>query len=241
MKNPKIGILQADYIEHEMKSVYGDFDHMFQEILFPQEKKNDILQCETFHIYRDSFPLESELEQYELFIITGSRWGVYDSWRWLSRLNKLILKIIDRKIALLGICFGHQAIAHALGGVVNKYEKGWHLGLQEYQNLNSNVMTNQSFFIPTIHQDQVIERPKKSILIAESIFCRNAALLYPKLRTISFQGHIEYPLSYFQWVLRKYSNDLYSDELADQAVKTIENKASDGRQIALNALEWLAN
>ena len=64
--------------------------------------------------------------------ITGSAAGVYDDFPWLDPLRDFIRRAYAAKTPMLGICFGHQIMADALGGDVRKSEKGWGIGRHVY-------------------------------------------------------------------------------------------------------------
>lgn len=86
--------------------------------------KSDI-EFEYFDLRDDHFPTNDEEEKFDLFMITGSPNSVYDDVKWIRKLEDLIRRLDEKKKNILGICFGHQVVASALGGVVSKNPKGW--------------------------------------------------------------------------------------------------------------------
>lgn len=132
----------------------------------------------------------------DAILITGSPAGVYDDTPWMAPLMDFIRWGAKAQTPQIGICFGHQAIAHALGAKVAKSEKGWGIGRHEYD-----VIAPQSwqganppdtFSLGVSHQDQVLTLPPGATHVAGNAFCEYAALAYPAAKAISFQGHPEY-------------------------------------------------
>ncbi|WP_246473040.1 glutamine amidotransferase-related protein [Pelagibacterium limicola] len=135
----------------------------------------------------------------EAVLVTGSPAGVYDNLPWLDPVRDFVRKAYARRLKLVGICFGHQIIADALGGVVQKSEKGWGLGRHTYR-----IEARPRFFdlprasvsIACSHQDQVIAPPAEARLLLSSDFTPNAGLLYGNGTTLTFQPHPEFEDSY---------------------------------------------
>ncbi len=132
------------------------------------------------------------------FLITGSRHGAYEQLPWMLRLETFIRDVVDEGRPLVGICFGHQIIAKALGGRVEKYAGGWGLGRTAYE-----VKTTPAFVqgmagaeldavhINAVHQDQVVALPPDATVIAGNDHCRNA-MLQIGARTFTIQPHPEF-------------------------------------------------
>src|SRR3954453_16257933 len=97
-----------------------------------------------------------------------------------------------------GICFGHQIMAEALGGHVEKSSKGWGAGLHRYSVVRSEPWTDPVAEIaaPASHQDQVVVQPPNTDIIATSIFTKYAALAWTDRPAISFQFHPEFSVAF---------------------------------------------
>jgi GMP synthase-like glutamine amidotransferase len=120
------------------------------------------------------------------WLLTGSRHGAYDRHLpFIAPLEAFIREAFAAHVPMVGVCFGHQIIAQALGGLVQKFSGGWSVGPQDYDLGGTQVRLN------AWHQDQVIEPPPGAEVVGTSDFCKNAALLYPG-RAFTVQAHPEF-------------------------------------------------
>ena len=132
----------------------------------------------------------------DAILITGSPAGVYESPPWMAPLMDFIRWAADARTPQIGICFGHQAIAHAMGAKVAKSDKGWGIGRHVYDILAPQSWMKRApadrFSLGVSHQDQVQSLPPGAELVGKNSFCEFAALAYPHINAMSFQGHPEY-------------------------------------------------
>ena len=115
-------------------------------------------------------------------------------------LEKFIRNCFDADTPVAGFCFGHQIMAQAMGGVVEKFSGGWDVGYKTY-NLTFQEK-NEKASVMAWHQDQVIEKPKDAQLIASSSFCKIAGLKYGNIG-LSLQSHPEYNSDFLKGLMRE--------------------------------------
>ena len=163
----------------------------------------------------------------DAILITGSPAGVYDDVPWMTSLMDFIRWAANAQVPQIGICFGHQAIAHALGAKVAKSDKGWGIGRHVYDVIAApswmRAPPPDTFSLGVSHQDQVLTLPPGALQVARSDFCEFAALAYPGANAISFQGHPEFSpgFSCALYGVRKgtrFSEDMVED--AEQSLQT---------------------
>lgn len=184
----KIGILQTGHAPDTLIARTGDYDAMFAEMLGGHG-----LTFQAFAVVDGQFPQGAG--DADGWLITGSRHGAYDDLPWIAPLEVLIRDIHARGLPLIGICFGHQVIAQALGGKVEKFEGGWAIGRTHYTQGDQNLTLN------AWHQDQVTRRPTGARVLASNRFCENAVLAYGD--TIwTVQPHPEFDSPFIDGLIR---------------------------------------
>ena len=181
----KIGILETGRPPGQLSEQFGDYPAMFGPLLGP---KFDI---ESFDVQAGELPQDPAA--HGAYLITGSPAGVYDPLPWIAPLQQFIRTAKDTR--LVGICFGHQIMAQALGGHVEKSDKGWGAGLHHYSILRPEPWMDKpvaEIAAPASHQDQVIAQPPRTDVVAASAFTPFAGLAWTDRPAISFQFHPEF-------------------------------------------------
>ena len=140
---------------------------------------------------------------HDAVLITGSPAGVYDDFPWIEPLMDFIRTAKDSK--MVGVCFGHQVMAEALGGHVEKSDKGWGAGLHHYAVVHPEYWTDEArqIAIPASHQDQVVDQPPNTEIVAASDFTPYAALAWTDRPAISFQFHPEFSPEFAKALIEK--------------------------------------
>ena len=199
----KIGILQTGHVVSELKDAFGDYAGMFQNLL-----SDHGLEFRTWNVVDGIFP--GGIADCDGWLITGSRHGVYESHAWISPLCDFIRSCYRENIPMIGVCFGHQVIAYALGGKVELFSGGWNIGRTPYWFGSSLLHLN------CWHQDQVIDLPPDAEVLAESPTCRYAALRYGR-NAMSVQAHPEFDDIFIKALMRTRGKGVVPDDLLEIA------------------------
>jgi GMP synthase-like glutamine amidotransferase len=230
----KIGVLAAGITPDELLEQHGSYADMVVNLLKTTEQD---FQFEIFDVRLDDFP--SDLNEFDGWAITGSKNNVSENLPWMSKLKQLILNAKDNGQPMVGICFGHQIIADALGGKVDRYNGGWGIGLHQY------AITGDWEFVPTdmnsfainaVHQDQVVEKPASSKVFASSDFCKNAGLVYDGF-AITLQAHPEFSIDYEQDLITVRKGNTFPEQLSDEAIEDLKLESS--KTDSLEVAKWL--
>jgi len=209
----RIGILIAGHIPEELSGRFGHYGTMFSEFLGPES-----FDYASYFVVDGHVP--DDPDKADGWLITGSRYGVYEDHPWIRRLEEFVRAIRDAGKPLVGVCFGHQVIAKALGGTVEKFALGWTAGATRYTGMNG----AGDLTLLAWHQDQVIVPPAEARISATSPFCAHAALSYGDW-AISFQAHPEFSSSYFS-ALVEARRTLVGENVACLALADTENTSS---------------
>lgn len=217
-----VGILETGDVDPTLIDRHGDYPGMFRNLLHAVD--GDIL----FKVVKvNSGEMPGAPDEADAWLVTGSRHGTYDDLPWIAPLKDFLRRSIDAGVPVVGICFGHQILADALGGRSAKSDKGWGLGVQDYALVNRpDWLTHvpDRFSVLALHQDQVVELPPGATVLARSPHCEYAAIAYGDLSkpaAITLQPHPEFDA--------KYMDDL----IALRAGRAIPMDAADKGRVDL--------
>ena len=213
----KLGILKADDVNPSLAEQFGEYPQQVTHLL---HRVDPSIVTTSYDVFRQQYP--AELDEQDGYIITGSRFSVYDDEVWIARLEEFVRRLYVARKKLVGICFGHQLIAQALGGETRRAEVGWGIGVHHislYESVSPLGQKNDGMSWLVSHRDQVVVPAKGGVVLAGSDFCPNAICQIGD-NILSMQGHPEFVVGYARGLLRA-RRDIYGADVYDNAINSL--------------------
>ena len=217
-----IGILETGVPPTDLAERFGRYDAMVRRML------GDAYAFRTYRVRDGEWPARPD--HHPAYVITGASAGVYDDLPWIAPLEAFV-RAAHGRVKLVGLCFGHQVMAEALGGRVEKSRKGWGLGLHRYGVASAEPWMDATAVIAVAasHQDQVVEPPVGATVLARSDFTPYAALRYAGGESISFQFHPEFEPGMAKALVELRRPQLRDPGEADRMVASLDGANDAGR------------
>jgi GMP synthase-like glutamine amidotransferase len=222
----KIGLLECDDVVGRFAHLKGGYREMFAALL-PD------FDFRYYESHRGEIPASAG--ECDAWIATGSKHAVYEGHKWVEDLSGFLRNLKDER-PFVGICFGHQLLAHAMGGVVAKASQGWGVGALRVDVLKHEPWMDppmSSFRIQHMHQDQVQRLPEGSVLLGRSPHC-DVGMFRVGESMLGIEGHPEFTKE-FGAALIDWRRPRIGDAAAEQALKSIETP-NDGKTVGA----WVA-
>jgi GMP synthase-like glutamine amidotransferase len=227
----RLGILETGRPPEGLEG-HGSYAAMFERLLGPD------LDYVVYPVLDGVFP--EAVDEVDAWLVTGSRFGAYDDASWIRRLEDFLRQVMAARVPMVGICFGHQLLAQAMGARVEKAAAGWGVGPHDYEIVERPAWLTgypARLTLNAMHQDQVLTLPPGARLIARSGFCPIAALAYGD-QAMSIQAHPEFDNAYERALIEKRRGVLIPAERADPALAAIDDDAAAAPDAARVA-DWI--
>jgi GMP synthase-like glutamine amidotransferase len=226
-----IGLLMCDDVPSRFRNIAGGYQDMFDALLRPHVPG---LTFTRYDVRNGEVPASPDA--HDVYVCTGSRHSVYDKLDWIEALKAFVRDVNDNGKVFVGICFGHQVLAEALGGEVGKADQGWGIGV-----LGMDIVQPEPWMQPPqshcllqyMHGDQVVHLPPESTLLAVAPHCP-VAMFKVRETMLGIEGHPEFPAAYEEALLRS-RRDSIGAEPVDAALATLSTPTDHdvaGRWIA---------
>jgi GMP synthase-like glutamine amidotransferase len=183
----RVGLLVVGHVDPKSVQIAGDYPELFDALLGPHG-----VDVVPYAIDEGQCP--DSLAECDGWLCSPSRASAYDDAPWIAEAEALHREIVATEAKYVGICFGHQLLAQALGGKVARADAGWGIGVHGYdivEPLPCMTPPRSSIALLASHQDQVVDVPADARVIATSPFCPNAGLAVGD-RAWTLQGHPEF-------------------------------------------------
>ncbi|MDP4031768.1 MAG: type 1 glutamine amidotransferase [Pseudorhodobacter sp.] len=208
-----IGILQTGLAPDDLSGEMGDYPEMFARLLAGHG-----FSFRTWRVVEMEFP--EGVHAADGWLITGSRHGSYEDLPFIAPLEDFIRNAYAEAVPLVGICFGHQIIAQALGGKVEAFAGGWAVGATDYD------FGGEKLTLNAWHHDQVTKVPQGAQVIGGNDFCENAAMVYGD-RAFTVQAHPEFKPEFVAGLMRTRGKGVVPDALMAEAATRLGAPIND--------------
>ena len=224
----RIGRLLCDHLDEDVIAQVGDYTELYPAVFDPEG-----VELTIYEVTRGQFP--ERLDAHDGWIVSGSRRSTYEDEPWIHDLEDLVRRIVAERHRLVGICFGHQMTAQALGGLVEPAEVGWGVGVKAFDVVAAPAWMEpvEDFTILMSHRDQVTRLPEGAELIASADYCPVGAYRIDD-HVFCVQGHPEFVPELSRILLAK-RREVIGPEVADAAVDTLDDRIDSARIVG-----WMA-
>lgn len=235
----RVGLLLCDDVDEPARADHGTYLSMFSQGIHATDRNLRLLPVRC---HRGEMP--DSPDDFDGYLISGSRHSAYDPFPWIERLGDFVRSCRARRKKTVGICFGHQLIAHALGGEARRAEVGWGLGIHTARITapqawmgdvqNGGLRAPGHYNLVVVHQDQVVSLPPGACAIAQNDFCPISMFVADEVM-LGIQGHPEFSREFGVARVDSRKAQLAPD-LYRQSRASLERLALDSAQV----LGWVA-
>jgi GMP synthase-like glutamine amidotransferase len=218
-----IGLLQCDHVSAEFQHIIPDYPQAFRDLF---AKYAPSITLRVYDVCHGELP--QSVDECEGYITTGSRYSVYDDVPWIHQLAEFVRQVHARNAKFVGICFGHQMLAFALGGTVAKSERGWGIGTKpvSLRKTPEWITPNQTEYrLLLSHQDQVVQLPRGGQILGGNEHCP-ISMLGVGSNMLGMQAHPEFTPEYARALMQSRIERIGA-KTVEEAQQTLAEKTDE--------------
>jgi GMP synthase-like glutamine amidotransferase len=230
----RIGLLELDHVSTRFRAIDGDYSDMFREMVATADPSSELVGYDAINGVLPDRP-----DECDGWLITGSRASVYDDEPWIAPITELVREVHGARVPCVGVCFGHQLLAHALGGRTERAAVGWGVGALPMTIARAEPWMDPHRSTATLlysHQDQVVELPADGRVLAAAAHCPVAMLAIGD-DVIGLQAHPEFGAAYVRALLEDRVDRI--GEAEQQAALATLREPTDEHTVAAWILGFL--
>jgi GMP synthase-like glutamine amidotransferase len=216
----EIGLLACDEVAERFRDIGGGYQRMFENLLSPHVPG---LRLTRFDVRAGQLPADARL--CDAWITTGSRASVYDDAPWIRAAEAFVRDVAESDRPFVGICFGHQLLARALGAEVKRAAGGWGVGV-----IPMRILHTESWMTPArsvvhlqyMHADQVTAPPDGATLLGDAPHCP-VAMFQLGAGLLGIEAHPEFPAAYARALIDD-RRERIGERAADDALSRVDER-----------------
>ncbi|MDX2031496.1 MAG: amidotransferase [Blastocatellia bacterium] len=206
----KLGLLECDHVADRFRAIAGDYRDMFPALF---ARHAPAVSFRNYDACNGELP--ASIDACDGYLCTGSRFSVYQELDWILELKGFVRRLAENDRPFIGICFGHQMLAEALGSRVAPAVTGWGVGVHPME-----VVTREPWMQPAtasirlqyMHQDQVAYLPERGVPLGRTDHCP-IAMFRVGASMLGIQAHPEFPAPYAEALLRDRRERIGNDRV----------------------------
>jgi len=219
----KIALLQCDHVVKALQPTHGDVPVLFKNLF---DRVAPEVSLDVFNVTNGEYP--DSLNYYDGFISSGARYSVYDQEPWILRFKEFVRELYDHGRKFVGICFGHQMMAEALGGKCEKSDQGWGVGVKEvviYKKMPWMQPELDSYRMIVSHADQVTKIPENGEVLGGNSHCPCSIYTVGE-NFLGIQAHPEFTPAFEKDIMR-IRQDRIGKKAIDEAMPTLNEQTDE--------------
>ena len=224
----RLGLLRCDEVGGDRESRFGGYLKLFADLFAKVDTGVDITDYDVAGGVLPADPGEQDG-----WLISGARASVVDDEPWITDLLGVVRELDWTGSPTVGVCFGHQLLALALGGEVRQADNGWGIGVRRAEFTGPGPWSTPlggGFAIVYSHMDQVTALPDRGRLVATTGHCPVAAFRVDD-HMLGIQGHPEFSIPFADDLYRSRAAR-FGDERLEEALQTLGNGTDRGEVAA---------
>lgn len=197
----RLGLLACDSIWEPLRTRHGDYADMIAAWLRDAGAHVELV---NYAVHAGELP--TRVDACDAWVLSGSRAGVYEELPWIPPLIDFVRAAHGARRSLLGICFGHQLLAHALGGRTERAPGGWGIGRLRValRTTPAGPPPQAALDLFMAHQDQVMALPPGAVWLGAADHCPHAMFALGS-HVLGLQPHPEFTASFMDEMTRDES------------------------------------
>ncbi|OAA66548.1 glutamine amidotransferase class 1 [Niveomyces insectorum RCEF 264] len=263
----RLAILMADTPLPRTQAAFqtygGVFIDLFRRALAPTPLES-VFTITTHDVVSDGFEAAyPDLAAVDAILITGSRHDSFANTPWIEELVAFTRRALattaapppppggagadggehgnrPHPVRVLGICFGHQICARALGAPVQRSPTGWEVSVTDVtlSPEGTAFFGQDTLKIHQMHRDAVLAYPPGAVPLAATTICPVQGMLLPG-RAVTVQGHPEFTGPIVREILEaRHAAGVIGDDLYGPGIDRVDGK-HDGEAIARAFVKFL--